>query len=281
MPAIETLGRGHGALRGQDRHAHAQPDVGPHASASAAQVARRPSRRLRRCPEAFHELVEFGDPRQPARPVRPDGEGVHAARRAATSPSTEHLHADWTLVREYPLSPELLAMSHVWQSPRRRATTSSPPRGRPEAIADLCHLRRTGARRLGRRRSPRWPTTGCACSASPRATFAQPALPGEQHDFAFEFLGLVGLGRPGPADRAARRSQECYTAGIRVVMITGDYPGTARNIARQIGLDPPDEVITGPELDAMDDADLPRADRGRRTSSPASCPSRSCGWSTR
>ena len=41
-------------------------------------------------------------------------------------------------------------------------------------------------------------------------------------------------------------------------MITGDYPGTAQNIARQIGLAPHDQVITGPELDRMDDVELRR-----------------------
>ena len=50
--------------------------------------------------------------------------------------------------------------------------------------------------------------------------------------------------------------KECYTAGIRVIMITGDYPGTAQNIAEQIGLSSISEVITGPELDRMDDAKL-------------------------
>jgi Ca2+-transporting ATPase len=50
--------------------------------------------------------------------------------------------------------------------------------------------------------------------------------------------------------------QECYSAGIRIIMITGDYPGTARNIARQIGLRPHDQIITGAELDAMSDVEL-------------------------
>ena len=80
-------------------------------------------------------------------------------------------------------------------------------------------------------------------------------MPAGQHDFDFEFVGLVGLADP-VRPTVAVAVQECYTAGIRVVMITGDYPGTARNIARQIGLAPRDQIITGPELDAMSDAEL-------------------------
>jgi Ca2+-transporting ATPase len=49
--------------------------------------------------------------------------------------------------------------------------------------------------------------------------------------------------------------RECYAAGIRTVMITGDYAGTAQ-IARQIGLAHPEAVVTGSELDAMTDAQL-------------------------
>ena len=73
-------------------------------------------------------------------------------------------------------------------------------------------------------------------------------LPPGQHDFSFEFVGLVGLADPiRPSVPAA--IAECYAAGIRVVMITGDYPGTARNVARQIGLRGAEHAITGPELE--------------------------------
>ena len=88
-----------------------------------------------------------------------------------------------------------------------------------------------------------------------KAYFTATDLPGEQHDFTFEFLGLVGLAdpvRPGVAEAV----QECHTAGIRVVMITGDYPGTAANIAGQIGMQNIDQIITGPELDGMDEERL-------------------------
>ena len=80
-------------------------------------------------------------------------------------------------------------------------------------------------------------------------------LPEKQHDFPFQFIGLVGLSDPvRPTVSAA--IQECYTAGVRVVMITGDYPATAQAIARQIGLRQMGATITGVELDQMSDAEL-------------------------
>ena len=88
-----------------------------------------------------------------------------------------------------------------------------------------------------------------------RSYFREAGLPSQQHDFTFEFLGLVGLADP-VRPTVAPALQDCYRAGIRMVMITGDYPGTARSIARQIGLVRRDEVITGPELDIMSDAEL-------------------------
>jgi Ca2+-transporting ATPase len=80
-------------------------------------------------------------------------------------------------------------------------------------------------------------------------------LPQAQDGFDFEFLGLVALADPiRPTVPEAIR--ECYRAGMRVVMITGDYPVTAQSIAGQVGLTPRDEIITGAELDWMTDDEL-------------------------
>jgi Ca2+-transporting ATPase len=88
-----------------------------------------------------------------------------------------------------------------------------------------------------------------------RALSQQTLLPDKQHDFVFEFLGLIGLADPvRPTVPSA--IAECYSAGIRVVMITGDYPGTARNIARQIGLNDAEKVLTGIEVESMTDIAL-------------------------
>jgi Ca2+-transporting ATPase len=69
------------------------------------------------------------------------------------------------------------------------------------------------------------------------------------------FLGLVGLQDP-PREEAKIAVERCRRAGIRPIMITGDHPGTAAAIARQLGLSSEHEVVTGHELDGMSDAEL-------------------------
>ncbi len=200
-------------------------------------------------PESFHRLVEFA---------------VLACRRETADPverallelgdsrlsRTEHLHGDWMLEREYPLQPELLALSHVWRSPDGGAYVIAA-KGAPEAVADLCHFseeeRQVLSVHVSSMAEEGLRVLGVAASAFPGSL-----LPGDHHDFNFEFLGLLGLEdpvRPGVAAAVA----ECGEAGIRVVMITGDYPGTAAEVARKAGLDGAEEVVAGPALEAMDD----------------------------
>jgi Ca2+-transporting ATPase len=204
-------------------------------------------------PETFHELVEFSilasqqDPFDPMeKAMRHLGEHYLA--------QTEHIHRDWKLVREYPLSPHLLALSHVWKSPASEAYVIAA-KGAPEAIIDLCHLDEARKEELSRQIIT-MADDGLRVLGVAKAYFMQTdSLPSEQHDFVFKFIGLVGLADP-VRPLVANSVKECYNAGIRVVMITGDYPGTARNIARQIGLKPVDEYITGAELDEMNDTEL-------------------------
>ena len=77
-------------------------------------------------------------------------------------------------------------------------------------------------------------------------------------DEGLELIGLVGLIDP-PRPEAVEAIAECNTAGIRVKMITGDHRGTAIAIGKEIGLQNPDRVLTGLEIDAMDDASLAAA----------------------
>lgn len=203
-------------------------------------------------PDVFHDLVEFcilasqRDPFDPMeRAIKEFGEKYLA--------HTEHLHGDWSLAKEYPLSPELLAMSYVWRAPGGGDYVIAS-KGAPEAVADLCHFNEQQQTEM-MAAVTRMANDGLRVLGVARSIFQAKGLPGEQHDFTFEFLGLVGLADP-VRPTVAPALQDCYRAGIRMVMITGDYPGTARSIARQIGLKDLDQVITGRELDQMGEVEL-------------------------
>ena len=216
-------------------------------------------------PENFHTTLEFGllashpgsfDPMECAL--------AEAGDRLLVN--TEHLHGDWNLVREYPLSPALLALSHVWRaSDGTRYVIAT--KGAPEAIADLCHLSASDQLEVARTVET-MAEDGLRVLGVARAYF-QPVvldpsvLPEIQHDFEFELLGLIGFEDPVretvPAAIAA-----CRSAGVRVVMITGDHIGTARHIAQRAGLSLEAEAIIGSELEAMNDEELER--RVRNTS---------------
>jgi len=205
-------------------------------------------------PEEFHEIVEFGilaSQRDPFDPMEKAFQELGNERLA----QSEHLHADWSLERGYALSSSLLAMSHAWKSPTGQDYVLAT-KGAPEAIADLCHLNAERTKAIGEQVAA-MAQDGLRVLGVAKGAFGQKPFPGEQHDFTFDFLGLVGLADPvRPTVPAA--VAECYTAGIRVVMITGDHPTTARSIARQAGIKPVDEIITGPELEQLDEAELRR-----------------------
>ncbi len=205
-------------------------------------------------PETFHPLVEYGILASQPEPFDPMEKALQRVGLELLA-DTEHLHADWRLVKEYPLTRELLALSHVWQSPDGSRLMIGA-KGAPEAIADLCHFDAERTRVL-LENVKKLAAEGLRVIAVAQSHFAETALPPIQHDFTFEFLGLVGFAdpvRPGVAKSLA----ECYSAGMRVIMITGDYPETARAIAREIGLSPAQECLTGQELESMGDAELAR-----------------------
>ncbi|BBE50117.1 Calcium-transporting ATPase [Ferriphaselus amnicola] len=204
-------------------------------------------------PEAFHELVEFGILSSETEPFDPMEKSIHACGTRYLA-NTEHLHGDWALAHEYSLSPELLALSHVWKAKDRKEFVVAS-KGAPEAVADLCHLDAAQLAQLAEQVNS-LAAQGMRVLGVARARWQGDAWPDIQHDFEFEFLGLIGLADPvRPTVTAALK--ECKAAGIRVVMITGDYPATAAAIAQQIGLDAGSGgVISGSELNLMDESTL-------------------------
>ncbi|MCP5265073.1 MAG: cation-translocating P-type ATPase [Burkholderiaceae bacterium] len=207
-------------------------------------------------PERVHRVVEYAllatriDPFDPMeRAIRDLGVGDHI--------DAAHLHRQWQMVREYPLSPDLLAMSQVWDDVAD-GTRVIAAKGAPEAIMRLCHLDEPQAQawdaRIAALADEGLRVLGVAAARLTHEhdrLVAGAPLPGTQHAFEFEWLGLVALVDPVRAGVPAA-VQACRSANIRVLMITGDYPGTARAIAAAAGLDHDGEVLTGAEIESLD-----------------------------
>ena len=203
-------------------------------------------------PESYHELVEHAILASPKDPFDPMEKAMRELG-TRTLMNTEHLRNDWALLREYPLSEKLLAMSRVWKSKESERFVVSA-KGAPEAIGDLCHLGEAHMARL-HECVDRMASEGLRVIAVASAEFSEGDLPEGQHDFDFKLLGYLGLRDP-VRPQVPEALKLCRRAGIRVIMITGDYPGTAANIAAAAGIERPSDVLTGPDIDAMDDKEL-------------------------
>ena len=202
-------------------------------------------------PETFHALVEFSILASKTDPFDPM-EQAFARLGEHFLNNTEHLHRDWTLAHEYGLTPELRAMSHVWQAVDSDSHVVAA-KGAPEAIADLCHLDAAAQARVTAAVDA-MAAEGLRVLAVAQAQFSGADFPAVEHDFEFEFVGLLGLADPLRAE-IPDAVRQCREAGIRVVMITGDYPATARTIAQQAGLTA-EEILSGDDLAALSDAEL-------------------------
>ncbi len=207
-------------------------------------------------PEALHPLLEAA---------------VLASRRGATDPMdraivatadaargmAEHLHADWLLVHEYPLTPQLLAVSQAWAGPDGAPHVAA--KGAPEAVADLCHL---PPQRLAQVRAQveQLAAQGLRVLAVAQGVAPPGQPPAQAHDHDFTWLGLLGFEdplRPSVPQAVA----QARAAGVQVAMITGDHAATALAIARQAGIDVAAGALTGEQLAALDDAGLRAAVR--------------------
>jgi Ca2+-transporting ATPase len=207
-------------------------------------------------PEAFHTLVEYSILASMADPFDPMEKAFHRLGQHFLK-DTEHLHRDWTLLQEYGLTPQLRAMSHVWKALESDGQGHVvAAKGAPEAIIDLCHLDAAAQAPISAAVDA-MAAKGLRVLGVAQARFVGDQWPAGEHDFEFEFVGLLGLADPLRAE-IREAVAECRSAGIRVVMITGDYPATAHAIALQAQLDvsQPDQLLTGDELARLSDAEL-------------------------
>jgi len=203
---------------------------------------------LERC---LPTLVEFGILASALEPFDPMERAFHAFGREGLPEKGPT--AGLTLKWEYGLRPDLLAVANVWEQAGHHQLIVAA-KGAPEAIVELCRLPEEDGARL-RNTIDEMAREGMRVLGVARAFVPADIIrPETPRGFPFEFLGLVGIAdplRPTVPDAV----QECRTAGIRVAMITGDYPQTARAIAARANLEA-DDVVTGAELEQMSEDDL-------------------------
>lgn len=203
------------------------------------------------------DLIELSVLASEREPFDPMERAYHRLAQERSPEAVEKLRTR-TLAHSYPLSLEQLSVAYVWHTQDGNAHVVAA-KGAPEAIVQLCALE-PAERAAINAQIGTMAADGLRVLAVARGTLwplheANKQWPSKQSELQLRFVGLTGLADPiRPTVPAALR--ECYSAGIRTVMITGDYAGTAQAIARQIGLAHPENAVTGPELEAMSDAQL-------------------------
>ncbi len=142
-------------------------------------------------PENFHELIEYAILASQKNPFDPMEKAFQDFGNIKLK-GTEHIHDNWELVKEYPLSAKLMSMSEVWKS-RQNEKYTIAAKGSPEAIMDLCHLNQHDIDKYLAEVNI-MASNGLRILGVAKATKAGPLPGNDQHEFDFSFLGLIGLG---------------------------------------------------------------------------------------
>lgn len=203
-------------------------------------------------PDEFHELCRVAMLASPADPFDPMEKAIHqCAQRWLKDPTLQD--GGLRLQAKYDLSSGVLAMTNVY-----RAVGVSEyliaTKGAPETVLDLCALPQK-SREAMHQRAVAMAESGLRVLGVARGSWDAVTLPPDQRDFALAFLGFVGFVDP-PRPEAMQAIFECRSAGIRVIMMTGDHPATAKAIGQQVGLSERLELITGADVAEMSDAAL-------------------------
>jgi Ca2+-transporting ATPase len=151
----------------------------------------------------------------------------------AATPATLALRREWTLERDYPFGADFLAVCHVWRSPAGRRRVAI--KGAAETVLPLCGEDAASRQAEIEAAAGR----GLRLLAVAELDGVEGPLPADPRAYRLRWLGFVALADPLRPEVPEAVAQ-CRRAGIRVVMITGDYAGTALAIARQAGIDPQD-----------------------------------------
>ncbi len=196
----------------------------------------------------FSQIVETSMLASAVEAVDPMEIAIHEAGRGVGDKSRNR-----ELTHSYGLRPELLAMSNRWKTGDDPEKFIIAAKGAPEAIAQMCHLANAEKAHM-LAAVDAMAAEGIRVLGVALAETDDPEHAPSHSDYAFTLVGLIGLADP-LRPSAAPAVAQCQSAGIRVAMITGDYAATAQAIAVHAGIRD-GEVLSGSELDALDDATL-------------------------
>ncbi|HOY21706.1 MAG TPA: cation-translocating P-type ATPase [Cellvibrio sp.] len=185
----------------------------------------------------------------PHEPSDPMDVAVHRLAEAQ-NPQTIHEFKLQKIVRTYGLRPDLFAVTNIVEKGKNKTAYA---KGALEAISQLCKLPAEQIAGLSEQ-ADQLASQGIRVLAVATANIENTNLPESPRDIAFVYLGLLGFADPLRSNVSAAVA-ECHSAGVRVIMITGDYPITAKAIALEAGIHSRD-VLVGDDVEKLSDEEL-------------------------
>ena len=209
--------------------------------------------RNRGLPSAFQPLLRAGRQASEVDPADPMDIAIHTAATDLLPVADDPAERHWRLERHFGIRPDLLATTNMWHDGEPGAERLLAAKGAPEAIARLCRL---SDEEQGQMLQAVEEMAARGMRVLGVATVRAGAVDDytDLLDYDFALAGLIGLADPLRAS-VPDAIRQCRNAGVRVVMITGDYAATARSIATDAGIES-DNLITGQDLAGLDDSEL-------------------------
>ena len=209
--------------------------------------------RNRGLPSAFQPLLRAGRQASEVDPADPMDIAIHTAATDLLPVADDPAERHWRLERHFGIRPDLLATTNMWHDGEPGAERLLAAKGAPEAIARLCRL---SDEEQGQMLQAVEEMAARGMRVLGVATVRAGAVDDytDRLDYDFAIAGLIGLADPLRAS-VPDAIRQCRNAGVRVVMITGDYAATARSIATDAGIES-DNLITGQDLAGLDDSEL-------------------------
>lgn len=160
------------------------------------------------------------------------------------------------ILKEFPLTDEVKATTFVWRSPDKNGSGIIAMKGAPESVLMNCKMPEND-KKIVMSHVDRMAQRGFRVLAVAAYSTFQTEVPTSLREISFNYSGLLGFRDPirREVPEAVSLGQK---AGVKVIMLTGDHAQTAAIVARKIGLEIGDGVLTGAELEQMNDQELVR-----------------------